>query len=177
VSVICDTDAGSDVDDYLALAYLANAAPDELKLVSTAYGPVDTRAKAVGTLFRAMGVDIPVVAGRRELMTPECPIWLTGRESYLVDQTVSVSNEDILDAYLQHDSFTLLAIAPLTNVAHLIRHPEFVRRCERIVIMGGTLHGDILGVEHNFHADPVATKIVVESEIPKILVPIEFPSN
>ena len=46
-----------------------------------------------------MGVDIPVVAGRRELMTPERPIWLSGRESYLVDQTVPVSNEDILDAY------------------------------------------------------------------------------
>jgi purine nucleosidase len=173
-TIVCDTDAGTDVDDYLALAYLVNAAPDRLKLVSTAYGPVETRAKAVATLFRAMDVDIPVVVGRRELLTPGRPIWLTGREHYLVDEAICTSGDDLIDAYLQHQDFTLLAIGPLTNVAHLIKNPDFVQRCARMVIMGGTLHRQILGWEHNFHADPISTKIVLESDIPKVLIPIEL---
>jgi purine nucleosidase len=174
VSIICDTDAGSDVDDYLALAYLVNAAPGRLKLVSTTYGPVKTRAKAVATLFKAMDVDIRVVCGVKELMTPEWPIWLTGREDYLVDQDIPISDDDLVDAYLHYDNFTLLTIGPLTNVAHLIGNPAFAQRCSRIVIMGGTLHRQILRREHNFHADPVATKTVVESDIPKVLIPIEL---
>lgn len=40
--------------------------------------------------------------------------------------------------------------------------------------MGGTLHRRILGWEHNFHADPVATKLVIESDIPKVLIPLEL---
>lgn len=172
--IICDTDAGSDVDDYLALSYLVNAVPERFKLVSTTYGPVDVRAKAVATLFQSMRADIQVVPGVRKLMTPEAPIWLTGEEDYLVDQTAPVSDEDMLDAYLKYDSFTLLAIGPLTNIAYLIQNPEFVKRCSRIVIMGGTIHRQILQQEHNFHADSVATKIVLESEIPKVLIPLEL---
>lgn len=173
-TIICDTDAGSDVDDYLALAYLANAAPERFKLVSTTYGPVDLRARAVSTLFQSMDVNIPVVAGVKELMTPGKPIWLTGEEDYLVDQNAHVDDTDIIDAYLQYDNFVLLAIGPLTNVATLIQHPEFVKRCSRIVMMGGTIHGKILPVEHNFQCDPVATKIVIDSLIPKVLIPLEL---
>ena len=88
MSIVCDTDAGSDVDDYLALAYLVSAAPSELKLVSTAYGPVVTRAQAVATLLRTMAANIPIVPGRRELLTPGRPVWMTGREDYLVDHTL-----------------------------------------------------------------------------------------
>ena len=169
--VVCDTDVGSDADDYLALAYLANST--RLDLVSTSYGPVATRAQAVGTLFQAMNVDVPVVAGVRQLMTPGKPIWLTGQEDYLVDQTIPV-DDDMLDAYLRLDGFTLLAIGPLTNVAHLLRHAGFVERCERIVIMGGTTHRQIIDCEHNFHADPVATRAVMESSVPKVLIPLEL---
>jgi inosine-uridine nucleoside N-ribohydrolase len=171
LSVVCDTDVGSDADDYLALAYLANAAP--LRLVSTSYGPVDTRARAVGTLFQAMGVDVPVVAGAPNLLTPGRPIWLTGDEDYLVDPTITVAG-DLLQAYSGLDRFTLLAIGPLTNVAHLVQDPDFVERCERIVIMGGTTHRQIIEREHNFHADPVATKIVMDSPVPKVLIPLEL---
>lgn len=171
-TVVCDTDVGSDADDYLALAYLANAT--SLKLVSTSYGPVATRAQAVGTLFRAMEVHIPVVSGAGDLMTPGKPVWLTGEEAYLVDQTMPVDERSLLDAYLELDSFTLLAIGPLTNVAHLVQNPDFVERCERIVIMGGTTHRQIIEREHNFHADPIATKIVMDSPIPKVLIPLEL---
>jgi inosine-uridine nucleoside N-ribohydrolase len=170
-SVVCDTDVGSDADDYLALAYLANSV--QLKLVSTTYGPVVTRAQAVGTLFDAMGVDVPVVPGARELVTPGKPIWLTGDEDYLVDQSIPVRG-DLLEEYLRLDRFTLLAIGPLTNVAHLVRNPDFVERCERIVIMGGTTHRQIIEREHNFHADPIATKIVMDSPVPKVLIPLEL---
>jgi purine nucleosidase len=168
--VVCDTDVGSDADDFLALAYLANAGL--LKLVFTTYGPVRTRARAAGTLFKAMNADVPVVAGVRQLLSPDKPIWLTGDENYLVDQTITV--RDDLDAYLALDTFTLLAIGPLTNVAHLVQQPEFMARCERIVMMGGTTHRQIIECEHNFHADPLATDIVMRSPIAKTLVPLEL---
>jgi inosine-uridine nucleoside N-ribohydrolase len=172
--IICDTDAGSDVDDYLALAYLVNAAQNRFKLVSTTFGPVDLRAQAVSTLFQKMGAEIPVIPGVKKLMTPGKPIWLTGEESYLVDAQAPVKDNDMLESYLRYESFTLLAIGPLTNVATLIQHERFMQRCSQIVIMGGTITGEVLPLEHNFHCDPVATRAVIESPIPKIIIPLEL---
>ncbi|HYH75190.1 MAG TPA: nucleoside hydrolase [Candidatus Saccharimonadales bacterium] len=175
--IICDTDAGSDVDDFLALAYLIKTAPDHLKLISTTYGPVETRAKAVATLLASMYVDIPIVTGRQDRVTPgPHTTWLTGGEDYLIDPDAHFEDADLLDSYLQFDHFTLLAIGPLTNVASLLQHPEFVQRCSRIVIMGGSINpgGPVPAIEHNFKLDPIATKIVMDSSVPKVLVPVDL---
>jgi purine nucleosidase len=175
-TIICDTDACSDVDDFLALAYLIKAAPQRLKLVSTTYGPVELRSKAVRTLFKSMNYDTEIVLGAKELLTKDTPVWMAGNESYYFNPVSEPTNDNLLEAYLRHDDFTVLALGPLTNIAILLQSAEFRKKCSRIVIMGGAIHPDqnVPFVEHNFKGDPVATKIVMESDIPKILIPVDL---
>jgi purine nucleosidase len=176
INIICDTDACTDVDDFLALAYLAKEVPDELKLVSTTYGPVSKRAKAVGTLFHHMGYKVPVVIGEKKLLTDTKEVWLAGNEDYLIDSTEHLSELSIYDAYLNFENFTLLALGPLTNIAMLLQHRDFEKKCSRMVIMGGSLYpnGVIPKVEHNFESDPLATQAVMQSNIEKIIVPVDL---
>jgi inosine-uridine nucleoside N-ribohydrolase len=67
----------------------------------------------------------------------------------------------------------------LTNLAvTLTEHPELVSRIERVVIMGGAV--DVEGnvpdtprAEWNLYVDPEAARIVVESGVPILLVPLD----
>ena len=71
---------------------------------------------------------------------------------------------------------TIMALAPLTNLALLLRkYPEDAERIEEIVMMGGSVHGgNILKyAEFNVYADPHALKEVSESRIPITILPLE----
>jgi purine nucleosidase len=72
---------------------------------------------------------------------------------------------------------TLIATGPLTNVALAIqRDREGMERLREVVIMGGAVRtkGNITpAAEFNFYADPMASKIVLESALPITLVPLD----
>lgn len=91
------------------------------------------------------------------------------------------SNTNALDLYRRviennpHE-VTLIALAPLTNVALLFRaFPEVTRKLKEIVIMGGSINvGNATPVsEFNFWHDPEAAKIVVESDLPVKIFPLD----
>ena len=72
---------------------------------------------------------------------------------------------------------TLLAIAPLTNVALAIRkEPRVVEELKEIIIMGGAIRHEgnttALG-EFNTYVDPHAAQIVYQAGIPTTLVPLD----
>jgi purine nucleosidase len=72
---------------------------------------------------------------------------------------------------------TLLAIAPLTNVALAIRQePRIVEALKEIIIMGGAIRHEgnttALG-EFNTYVDPHAAQIVYHAGIPTTLVPLD----
>jgi purine nucleosidase len=75
------------------------------------------------------------------------------------------------------DEMTLIATGPLTNLAlALQRDPEGMRKLEGITIMGGAVRtgGNITPyAEFNIFSDPVAAKIVLESELPMTMVPLD----
>lgn len=78
----------------------------------------------------------------------------------------------------QHpDEMTLIATAPLTNLAlALQRDKEGMRRLKGITIMGGAVRtgGNITPhAEFNIYSDPLAAKIVFDSELPITLVPLD----
>jgi purine nucleosidase len=75
------------------------------------------------------------------------------------------------------DELTLIATAPLTNLALAIRKDsEGMGKLKEIVIMGGAVRtkGNITSyAEFNIFSDPLAAKIVLESGLPIRLVPLD----
>ena len=75
------------------------------------------------------------------------------------------------------DEMHLIATAPLTNLAlALQRDREGMRKLKEITIMGGAVRtgGNITPfAEFNIFSDPLAAKIVLESELPITLVPLD----
>jgi len=75
------------------------------------------------------------------------------------------------------DRLVLVALGPLTNLAlALQRDPEALRRCSRIVIMGGAVatSGNVTPVaEFNMYVDPDAAAAVFEAGLPIDLVPLD----
>jgi len=72
---------------------------------------------------------------------------------------------------------SLIATGPLTNLAlGLQKDPEGMAKLREVVIMGGAVRtrGNITPyAEFNIHADPMAANIVLESELPLTLVPLD----
>jgi purine nucleosidase len=75
------------------------------------------------------------------------------------------------------DELTLIATAPLTNLALAIRKDsEGMGKLKEIVIMGGAVRigGNITPyAEFNIFSDPLAAKIALESGLPITLVPLD----
>jgi inosine-uridine nucleoside N-ribohydrolase len=75
------------------------------------------------------------------------------------------------------DDMTLIAIGPLTNLALAIqKDPEGMRKLKEIIIMGGAVRagGNITPyAEFNIFSDPLAANIVLGSELPITLVPLD----
>lgn len=75
------------------------------------------------------------------------------------------------------EPITLVALAPLTNVATFIRmYPALAARLAGITVMGGTYltHGNTSPVaEFNLRQDPEAAAIVLESGLPIRLYPLD----
>ena len=69
---------------------------------------------------------------------------------------------------------TLVALGPLTNLAHLLRrHPGALERAASLVVMGGAVNvaGNVTpNAEFNFYSDPMAAHQVLSSGVPLTLV-------
>ena len=88
------------------------------------------------------------------------------------------AEELILEMVSQNPGeITLIAIGPLTNLAlALQKNREGMKQLKEIVIMGGAVRekGNVTPyAEFNFFLDPLAAKMVLESRIPIILVPLD----
>ena len=92
---------------------------------------------------------------------------LTEHAVELLRRTIAAHDEPI----------TLVALAPLTNIALFIRmYPALAARLAQIVVMGGTYqsHGNTSPLaEFNLRQDPEAAAIVLESGLPILLYPLD----
>ena len=75
------------------------------------------------------------------------------------------------------DRLVVIAIGPLTNLAHVfMRDATALRGVREIVVMGGAV--DVRGnvtpdAEFNIHVDPEAARVVFEAGLPLTLVPLD----
>lgn len=186
--------AGANVDDGLALA-LAIAAPTiSLELITTVAG---NTASMVGfsvarALVNRLGLDIPVRRGASQaLVEPAAPwrdkldhgaernglteLWRDLPALATADYEKPMAAYEIGELICNNPGeITLIAIGPLTNIAHAIQlYPELVDAVAEIVIMGGVFNVDGYIKDTNFGIDPEAAHVVLTSGANITLVPMD----
>ena len=189
--IIIDTDPGQ--DDAVAIL-LALASPDEIDVlgVTAVAGNVplpltQKNARVVcelagksDTLVFA-GCDAPLV---RKLVTAEHVHGKTGLDGpQMADPTMPLQDQHAVDYIIEtlraHDAgtVTLCPLGPLTNIASAFNNaPDIVEKVQELVLMGGAYFqvGNITpAAEFNIYVDPEAAKIVFDSGVPIVVMPLD----
>ncbi len=180
ISILLDTDIGTDIDDAFALALILASPELDLLGVTTVSGNTAARARlAAKLLWEAGRKDVPVAAGEPGKPLPiEQTHWADGFTSPQLRQEKAV---DFLRAEIERRpaEITLVAIGPLTNLGGLFdRYPEVGKKIKRIVLMGGSIaHGygndPNPAPEYNIASDPAAAQAVFSSGVSILMVPLD----
>lgn len=182
--VLLDVDTG--VDDALALLFAVRHPDLDVRAVTCVAGntTVDQVVRNTLTILEAVGAQtVPVGRGaERPLLEPPRDASHVHGQDGLGDiglpmsslhpadvHAVELMRQQILDSATP---VTMIALAPLTNIALLLRtHPEVVANIERLVVMGGSASiGNATPVaEFNVWHDPEAAAIALGSGLPVTL--------
>ena len=188
--IIIDTDPGQ--DDAVAIL-LALASPEiEILGITAVAGNVPlslTEVNARKICEMAGRSDIKVYSGAirpmlRNLVTAEHVHGRTGLDGpVLPDPTMPLQKQHAVDFIVETlmerpaGTVTLCTLGPLTNVAlALVREPRIASRIKRIIAMGGGFFegGNVTPTaEFNIYVDPQAARLVLESDIPFTLIPLD----
>jgi len=174
--VLLDTDLGSDVDDAIALALLLACPELRLVAVTTVAADVRGRAWAAARLLGLAGrSEVEVCAGAREALVRkgrfvwreiETEGYPSGPDAKLSEEPAA---ERIVRAARETPGLELVAIGPLTNLAHaLALDPKLPRRVARLHVMGGHIRRVAIGahvcepgIDYNLCSDPEASAMVL----------------
>ena len=174
--VVLDTDLGSDVDDAIALALLMACPELQLVAVTTVSADVHARARASARLLGLGGRgEVDVCAGAEgALVRRDRFVWRDiETEGYPPGPDARLSAEPaaerIVRAARETPGLELIAIGPLTNLAHaLALDPELPRRVARLHVMGGHIRRVAIGervcapgIDYNLCSDPEASAMVL----------------
>jgi inosine-uridine nucleoside N-ribohydrolase len=181
-----DTNIGDDVDDAFALG-LALASP-ELNIlgISSAWADPVLKARLIDRLLCETGrADIPVAVGIDRRAPAQGPL----SQSRWAERQPQIPHPNavpfLLDQIKLHpNAVTLIAIAPLTNLAAALeRDPATFRKLKRIVMMGGSIrrgYGEMTFTpahgpdpEYNIAMDIPAAQAVFGSGVPISLMPLD----
>jgi purine nucleosidase len=188
--IFLDVDTG--VDDALALVLALRSPEFALQGISTVSGNVPLARSTANTLAVLEVLDappIPIAAGA------DAPLSGSGMTAEAVHgddglggvfHTLPPSHRrvsgDAVSLLLETirrcpGTLTLIATAPLTNIALAIRRdPETMRQLRALIVMGGAIRvpGNVSPVsEFNFATDPDAAAIVLGAGLPLTLVPLD----
>ena len=93
-----------------------------------------------------------------------------------VRKAEAISAIEFYQQILAEQEVTIIALAPLTNLAVVIDEaPQLLKNIEEIVLMGGAMNGGNINrlAEFNIWHDPEAAKIVFDSGIKIVMAPLE----
>lgn len=180
--MILDTDIGSDIDDVFALA-LAILHPRIRLLGVTTVGPFpQSRARIAAKLLRLAGrEDIPVYSGHAHAAPQESHAVAARRgrpDSRRYTSLVATDDpehqrlyDDAIEFMLAaldttEEPIAIVGIGGWTNVAEVIRRASSaqLQRIGVLAMMGGDVHS--MRRESNACFDPLATRTVLECELP-----------
>ena len=180
-AIMMDVDTG--IDDAMAIMFAIKHPDIDLRAISCVSGNVGVDSVVVNTLKILDVVDapeIPVAAGadRPLVEEPRSAAHVHG-EGGLGSVDLPASTRKPLDVHAVEmmrrvltestEPITVVALAPLTNLALLLRtYPECAQKIERILFMGGSASvGNATAVaEFNIWHDPEAAHFVINSGVP-----------
>jgi len=179
--VVLDVDTG--VDDALAILLALRSPAMDVRAITCVAGNADVDqvvANTLRVLDAASAPDIPVARGMtRPLVEPPRPARHVHGEDGMGDlglprsqrSPVGIHAVELLRTTLASatEPITLIPLAPLTNIAVLVRtYPELLDRIDRIVLMGGAaaVGNATAAAEFNVWHDPEAAAIVLDSGVP-----------
>jgi len=186
--IIIDTDPG--IDDAVALGIALSSKELDVKLITTVAGNVDIEKVTdnVLKLLNFWNKKVPVAKGASCPLV-ETPVYATnvhgesGMDGYDFEQgdLSNLLRENAVEAMYKtlinsEEQITLVPIAPLTNIALLLRtYPEDKSKIKEIVLMGGSASRGNKGVmsEFNIAVDPEAADIVFSSGIDIVMVGLD----
>lgn len=189
--IIIDTDPGQ--DDAVAIL-LALGSPDEIDVlgITAVAGNVPlplTQKNALIVCELAGKTDMLVFAGcdaplSRKLVTAEHVHGKTGLDGpQMADPVMPLQDKHavdfIIDTLRAHDAgtVTLCPLGPLTNIGTAFnKAPDIIEKVQEIVLMGGAYFqvGNITpAAEFNIYVDPDAAKIVFDSGVPIVVMPLD----
>ncbi|MBL6992033.1 MAG: nucleoside hydrolase [Bacteriovoracaceae bacterium] len=174
--ILLSTDIGSDIDDALCLTVIINHPDIDLDTIYTVNGDVATRALIAKKMVELAQQDIAVACGEEKPLGASVDPYSSG-ESYYVDDSLLDNDSGIIKNGVEHmaeklkkERYTILSIAPLTNIAILLRkYPESAKNIEHLYIMGSRFPTHHL--EHNLRFDTAAAQEVLDSDIPLTIIP------
>ena len=173
VSVLFDTDIGSDIDDAVCLAYLLANPSCHLLGITTVTGDTVKRASLASVLCRIAGKSVPIHPGRQQ------PLLIEQQQPH-VHQATALSKWDHDTKFTQGEAVeflrttiranpgevVLLGTGPMTNIAALFAADEEIPLLlKELVLMCGVFL-DPTRPEWNAKLDPAATAIVYRAKPP-----------
>lgn len=188
--VIIDTDPG--LDDALAILFALGCGKFDVLGLTTIAGNIGlerTTANAGGLLAVMDRGDIPVIRGTDIPLTRELQDLVAivhgadGLKGVALPEPLAAPLDDApgwiarVLAEAEPGSVDILALGPLTNVAHVLtEHPEVADRIGEIIVMGGTIHepgNSGPNSEFNFASDPEAASVVIGSSAKVTIIPLD----
>ena len=186
--IIIDTDPG--IDDALAIAIALFSDELDVKLITTVAGNVGLDKVTYNALrllkyFEredipvAMGADSPLIRPYEDASNVHGKSGMEGFD--FEETTISAIKENAVDAMRKvimesAEPVTLVPIAPLTNIALLLKtYPEVKKNIREIVMMGGSASRGNKGVmsEFNVALDPEAAHMVFHSGVKLTMVGLD----
>lgn len=190
-NVIIDTDPGQ--DDAVAIL-LALASPEEINLLGlTAVAgnvPLNLTVKNARIICElAKMKNISIFKGcekplKRNLVTAEHVHGKTGLDGIILPEpTMPIKESHAVDFIIEtirenpRHAITICALGPLTNIAMALeKAPDIAIKIKQIILMGGAYFevGNITpSAEFNIYVDPEAAKIVFNSGVKLIILPLD----
>ncbi|MFI4911511.1 MAG: nucleoside hydrolase [Sedimentisphaeraceae bacterium JB056] len=184
IPIIVDTDIGGDIDDAWALAFLLNSPEFDIKLIVTAVGDTLSRAKIVAKMLEAAGrTDIPIAIGLPEVnMNCYCDSWAADYNlaDYpgIIYQSSEVAKAIVDTVNASDEEITVLALAPVTNLAAALDLDASITSKSRFVGMLGSVYKGYDGAsdvskECNIVNNITAAKKVFTSDWDMTITPLD----
>ena len=172
VRMVLDTDARNEIDDQFALVHVL-LAPERARLEAVYAAPFcNGRVASPAEGMRESEAEIRRVMGL--LPERQVPV-LSGSDRWLSDAGVPVSSaaaSDLIERARAGDSpLYVVAIGAPTNVASaLLADPGLAERVV-VVWLGGHAPNWGTAAEFNLRQDPAASRVLLDSGVPLVLVP------